>query len=224
MSSQTKKIIIFFGPPGSGKGTQADILGAKLFLPVISPGELLRHERDKGTKLGKEVAVLMAKGKLVPNKIIEKLIDNRLAKKDIDNGYILDGYPRQKEQLLFLIKRFEKTLSKKDLVVAIYLKAKNSSIIKRIAGRRVCSCGASFHIKTNPPKKFGICDQCGAKLYRRKDDAPQVVRTRLKSFSLRIKPILAYFKKEKSLITIDGERSIKNVTKEIDKKIKNYIK
>ncbi len=210
-----KKIIIFFGPPGSGKGTQADMLAERLKLPVISPGELLRAERDAGTPLGKKVAEKLAKGELVDDMLVEKLLDKRLAKKDCANGFILDGYPRDENQLKLLLKRLSISGFDKNNVLGLYIDAYDDSIKKRIAGRRVCSCGASYHLKTNPPQKSGICDLCGAKLYQRADDKPKIVAQRLIRFHQRVGKVLSLFKKNYKLVNINGEKTIMEIKDDI---------
>jgi adenylate kinase len=215
-----KKIFIFIGPPGSGKGTQADKLGEKLKLPVISPGELLRHEEEKGTSIGKMVRAKMAKGELVSDEIIEKVLHKRLAKKDAHKGFILDGYPRDLVQLELLKKKISKFKDPTHTICAVYIDCQDKNIKKRLGGRRVCDCGAAYHTEYNPPKKKGICDLCGKKLERREDDKPQVMARRLKQFHLGTTPILKFFKDEHLLIIINGDKEIKQVEKEINAKLK----
>jgi len=210
-----KKIIVFFGPPGSGKGTQSDILGEKLGLPVISPGELLRHERDMGTDLGKKVADKMAKGELVPDELVENMLDSRLKKNDVAAGFILDGFPRDLEQLKFLEKKFKDILGEDGAATAIYIDVSDAEVKSRIGGRRVCDCGAAYHLAHKPPVKEGICDLCGADIYIREDDKPEVVADRLEGFRQKIGPILENFKKDGKLIKINGEQDINKITEEI---------
>lgn len=217
---QKKSFFIFFGPPGSGKGTQADMIGKSLRLPVISPGELLRHERDNKTPIGKLVEKSLSEGKLVRDKIIEEILDKRLSKRDTKKGFILDGYPRRLSQLRLLKKRFKNIALTKDLIIAFYINVSDSDVKKRFSGRRVCDCGAAYHIKYNPPKKNGICDLCGKKLYKRKDDEPKIIAGRLKKFHEGIRPLINDFKDSKQFIKIDGSKNIKNVYKDIFKKIK----
>lgn len=216
-----KKVIMFFGPPGSGKGTQADMLGEDMNLPVISVGELLRHERDQGTELGSEVADQLASGKLVPDELVEKILEKRLDQPDTAQGFILDGYPRRKHQLSFLEKRLSDFLEQEDKVVVVHISLDDKEVERRVVGRRVCDCGASYHIEYNPPKQDGICDHCGAKLYRRKDDEPEVVGQRLKSYHERIQPLLDYLKKHYTVITINGKETIEqekgDIRGELDK-------
>ncbi|MFH0923591.1 MAG: nucleoside monophosphate kinase [Candidatus Falkowbacteria bacterium] len=216
-----RKYLIFFGPPASGKGTQADKLGEKLNLPVISPGELLRHERDCGTEIGKQAESILNRGGLVSDKIIEKIINKRLAKRDVKQGFLLDGYPRAISQLKFLNNKFKKIASDKDMILAVYIHVSAKEVKKRIAGRRVCDCGTSYHTIYNPPKKQGICDLCGAKLYKRKDDSAEIIKIRVDRFNKNIKPILKHYKKNNILININGEQSIAEVEQDIWKSVKH---
>lgn len=232
----SKIFLIFFGPPGSGKGTQADMLAEKIKLPVICPGELLRHEMELKTALGKKVKLAVNSGKMVNEAIVEKLIDQRLGRRDAEKGAIFDGCPRRKKQLNFLIKKFnmithnehsdtliQKSQSNDLRIVAILVNVSNKEIKQRLGGRRVCDCGAAYHIKYNPPKKRGICDLCGKKLSVRADDKPAVIADRLKLYHMQTEPLLDYFQQRGELIKIDGEQSIKDVEKDIIKKLKTKI-
>lgn len=218
-----KKVIIFFGPPGSGKGTQADVLGEKLNLPVISPGELLRHERDTGTELGKKVSDKLAKGELVSDELVENILDNRLAKDDAGAGFVLDGFPRDLQQLGYLEKKFKEILTENDEITAIYIDVSDEEVKRRIGGRRVCDCGAAYHLVYKAPRKEGICDLCGAEIYIRKDDKPEIMAGRLERFHQRIGQILENFNheakegafKNSKLIRINGEQEIEKINKEI---------
>lgn len=214
-----KIIIIFFGPPGSGKGTQSDVLGQKLKLPVVSPGELLRHEEEAKTKIGHLVSKNLANGKLAPDGIVDKILMIRLAKPDAKQGFILDGYPRSKSQLEWFEKKIAKNLKSAEKIIAIYIDVSDKEVLFRIGGRRVCDCGAAYHLKYNPPIHAGVCDLCGRKIKRRDDDKPKIVKERLSYFHKSIRPILNYFKKNFFYINIDGEQSIKAIEQEIFKKI-----
>jgi adenylate kinase len=220
--NKNKKIIIFFGPPGSGKGTQADMLASDLKIAVISPGELLRHEVDNKTKVGLAVEKKLAKGKLVPNKLIEHMLDNRLAKHDTLKGFVLDGYPRCIKQLVFFKKRLKK-LIRNEKAIAIYIDVSDKEVKRRISGRRVCDCGASYHLLYNPPKIKGICDLCHKKITQRPDDKLSVLKNRLHDFHETIKPLLDYFKKYHIFIKIDGCQTIEEIKKELSNLISNNI-
>lgn len=219
---KTKNIIIFFGPPGSGKGTQAMALAKRLKIPTISLGELFRTEINKKTKLGNEVAVTIAKGKLVKEKIVETIIDQRLARQDVKNGFILDGYPRNEKQNKELIKKIKKFSNKETR--AILVNVSDKEVKRRLGGRRICVCGRNYHLLYKPPKKKDICDKCGKKLLVRKDDKPMVIASRLKFYHQEIRPILAYWKKSGKLLKINGEQDIKKVEEEIINKLKSKNK
>ena len=215
-----KKFLVFFGPPGSGKGTQADMLAEKIKLPVVCPGELLRHEIEIKSKIGKVVKLGVNSGKLVPDEITRKLIAARLKKKDAARGAIFDGYPRKREQQTFLIKKIKEISSNNYSFYAILIHVSNRGVKKRLGGRRACDCGLIYHLKYNPPKKRGICDECGDKLYVREDDKPGVITKRLRLFHKSTEPLLAYWRKAERLIIINGEQSIKNVKRDIAKELK----
>ena len=210
-------ILIFFGPPGSGKGTQTDRLGAELKLPVISTGELLRHEESLKSALGVKARRYIKKGDLVPDELIHAMMAGRLAKKDTAKGFILDGYPRDQHQLYDLLQ-----LTKDDNIWLIEIKVKDREVLNRISGRRICdNCGASYHLVYSPPKKPGICDACGKKITIREDDKPAVVHERLAQYKATAKPLGSFGRKIRHLIIINGEQSINKVYKDILKQIRN---
>ena len=213
---QAYLIYIFFGPPGSGKGTQSNFLGKKLGLPVISTGELLRYEESIKSPLGLKARRYVKHGQLVPDKLIHQIIAGRLRKRDAAKGFILDGYPRDAKQLDDLLK----LIQDKYTPWLIEVKVSDREVVNRISGRRVCNnCGASYHLVYNPPKKGGLCDVCGHKLSIREDDKPVVVRKRLADYKDSADPLLAYGKKQKRLISINGEQSIAKVRQDIFKAI-----
>lgn len=209
-------VLFFLGPPGSGKGTQSDLLAKKIDLPVIATGELLRREQNKGSRAGKKIASLLDSGQLVPDKLVYKILRKRTKQADAKKGFLVDGFPRHSKQLPDLVK----LLKKGDSVYALHIEVGDREVKKRIGDRRVCDCGASYHLKYNPPKKKGICDLCGQKIYVRTDDKPAVVAKRLTDHHRRIQPLLDYFDKHYKLITINGEQSITVVTKSIFKEVK----
>lgn len=219
-----KLIITFFGPPGSGKGTQADVLAVKIGIPVISPGELLRHERDAGTAIGKVVENKMAHGELVSDEIIEQIIDYRLSKRDANKGFITDGYPRHIKQLNLFEARLKNTIVENNRVIALYIDLNDEVVKNRIGGRRVCDCGAAYHIEHNKPEREGVCDNCGGCLYQRRDDHPDIVADRLRGFHKRIKPLLKHFQESYQLVSIKGDKNIKDTEAEIWQALNNIIK
>lgn len=208
-----KKIykIVFLGPQGSGKGTQAEMLAEKFKLAVISTGNIYREEIKKRTIFGEKVATYYNQGKLVPDDITNALIEKRLAKKDCAKGFILDGYPRTADQA----KALDKLI---DLTQVILVDISDKEAIYRIAGRVMCKCGATYHYKFKPPKKEGICDKCGAELFVRKDDKEDLaLRKRLAIYHEQIDPILKFYQEKEILHKINGKQSIPDVHQDIIK-------
>ncbi|MFA6106851.1 MAG: adenylate kinase [Patescibacteria group bacterium] len=212
-----KKYFIMFGPPGSGKGTQAEILGKKLNLPTISTGVLLRKEIKDKTELGKEVEEIIAGGNLVSDEIVAKMIETRLKEKDAENGAILDGYPRTLNQQDFLLNILKEISEAK--IIPLLVDVSDDEVVRRLSGRRSCVCGATYHMIYNPPKQDETCDVCGAKLVVRPDDSPGVIKERLKVYHLNVDPVIDYWRTGGKLFLINGEQSIDSVADEIDKKL-----
>ncbi len=216
----SRLLLIFIGAPGSGKGTQSDLLAEKLAWPVISTGELLRWHLHHQTDLGKQAKKYMDAGKLVPDKVVEDLVAHRLAKPDTKHGVIFDGFPRDAKQLAKLLT----WLKKNDQLYIIEIKVPDKEIINRLVGRRVCDCGASYHLVYKPSRKAGICDLCGKALYLREDDRPKVIRDRLKAYKNTAKPLLTYGAENAKLLAFDGKQSIKLIKAEIWQAIKKLLK
>ncbi|KKQ60375.1 MAG: Adenylate kinase [Parcubacteria group bacterium GW2011_GWE2_38_18] len=212
-----KNYYIFFGPPGSGKGTQAKKIAEKLSMPIISTGEILRQEVELKSEIGKKAQKLMSQGKYVPDEVVGDLIVKRLRKKDAVNGAIFDGYPRTEFQQNFLTNKL-----KKFNTTGIFVAVKDAEVRRRLGGRRACVCGQTFHTKFKPAKKNGTCDACGGKLFIRSDDKPESIKTRLEVYHSLTEPLLKYWENNGRLIKVDGEQKIDNVYKEIVKKIVNF--
>jgi adenylate kinase len=204
------KVIIFFGPPGAGKGTHAKI-------PHISTGDIFRDAIKNETILGNKVKDYVNSGKLVPDELVWEIVKERLKENDCSQGFILDGYPRTVLQAEFLKKFLEE---KKAYPKVIYLKVSDELVIKRLSSRRVCkNCGAIYNLISMPPKEDNKCDICGGELYQRTDDTPEVIKQRLNTYYKESKPLLDYYKKEGILYEIDGEDEKEEVTKKILKVI-----
>jgi len=201
--------LIFLGLPGAGKGTQAEKIAKKFNIPQISTGDILRENVRNGTELGKKAKTYMDEGKLVPDDIIINMIKERLKNPDCANGFILDGFPRTIEQAGAL-----EDISPIDY--AIFIDVPTDVLIERLTGRRSCKkCNAVYHIKYNPPKKPGICDACGGELYQRDDDKVETVKKRIEAYNNQTKPLVSYYKEKGILITIDGNRPIDEISKDI---------
>lgn len=202
--------IIIIGPQSSGKGTQADLLSEKLKLPLISVGNLIREQIKRRTKLGRQAVKYVKRGSLIPNKLTNQLVKDSLKKNQ--RGFIIDGYPRDIDQ----VKLFDK-IAKTTQVFLLTLS--DQEAIKRISGRRSCACGEVYHLKYRPAKKKGVCDECGQRLFIRDDDQPQAIKNRLRIYRQQIKEIEKFYNKQKVLIKIDGRPSIAKIHQTILKKL-----
>lgn len=199
--------LILLGPPGAGKGTQAEILNKKLGIPTISTGNILRAAVKNGTPVGLKAKEYMDAGKLVPDEVIIGVISERLAEADYQNGFILDGVPRTIPQAEAL----EKAGISFDAVVSIEIS--DEEIVERMAGRRVCTaCGAPYHVKNMPPKVEGVCDACGGKLEARADDKPEVVRDRLQVYHKETAPLKDFYAARNLLKTVDNQPTVAETT------------
>ena len=206
--------LILLGAPGAGKGTQAELLTEQLHIPSISTGNMLREAIANGSDLGKQVKQFMDEGSLVPDELVLSIVAERTARDDCSNGFILDGVPRTLAQAEALQAKGVRI----DHVVSIELS--NDVIESRMTGRRVCTkCGASYHIVANPPKLDGICDQCGAQVTTRKDDAPETVRHRLEVYHASTEVLKDYYRAQGKLRLVEGNQSIEDANRDILKAI-----
>ena len=199
------KNIIFIAPPAAGKGTMSELLIEKYGYIHISTGDILRGIAKSGTELGDKVAALIGAGKFVPDDIMYEAVRERLRMPDLDNGYILDGFPRNLNQAI----EYDKILKElnKDLGVVIYLDTPRDILEKRITGRRLCeNCGATYNVLTgvNTPKTDGKCDKCGGNLYQRSDDNSESFMVRYQEFIDKTYPLVEYYKKNNALVSIDS--------------------
>jgi adenylate kinase len=194
--------IVMLGAPGAGKGTQAQMIAEKFGLPHISTGDIFRANIKNGTELGKKAKAFMDAGQLVPDELTVELLLDRVKADDCTKGYILDGFPRTIPQAQVLTDTLAKTGEQIDY--AIDVDVPDSNIVARMSGRRSCpKCGASYHISFIPPKKEGICDNCGGKLIQRQDDTPETVHKRLEVYHRETKPLVGYYAERGLLRTVD---------------------
>ncbi len=197
--------LILFGPPGAGKGTQAERLRRDFQLPFISTGEMLRSNVKEGTELGKEAQRYMDAGDLVPDELIVKMAAERLQEEDAQDGFILDGFPRTIEQA----KALDQQLSDlgRRVTAALLIDVPDEEVVRRLSGRRVCvKAGHNYHVEFDPPKHEGVCDQDGSRLIQRDDDKPDVVRNRLHVYHDQTEPLVELYDEQGLMRRIDGTR------------------
>ena len=208
--------LVLMGAPGAGKGTQADVMAKKLFVPHISTGDIFRAAMKAGTEMGKLAEQYISEGKLVPDEVTFGIVKDRLEEAYCKDGFILDGFPRtiaQADSLQEYLTEVEKPL---DAVVNIDVDL--NSLVDRLTGRRVCKgCGASFHLMYNPPAKEGVCDECGGELYQRKDDSEDTIKNRLNVYVENSKPLIDYYAEKGLLQEVDGNQAINEVLTAIGK-------
>jgi adenylate kinase len=198
--------LILFGPPGAGKGTQAERLLNDFQLPFISTGEMLRANVKEGTELGTEAQQYMDAGELVPDDVIVAMAAERLQRDDAQDGFILDGFPRTIEQAQALDKQLSE-LGRR-ITAAVLIDVPDEEVIHRLSGRRVCVKGGhNYHVEFDPPKREGICDQDGSRLIQRDDDKPDVISNRLRVYHDQTEPLIDFYDKHGLMRRIDGRRS-----------------
>lgn len=206
--------ILFMGPPGAGKGTQAEYIVKEFHIPHISTGDAFRAAMSQGTPMGVEAKGYVDKGLLVPDEITNGIVRERLAQPDCNAGFLLDGFPRtlqQAESLDGMMTELEKKID-----VVFNLVVDRSLLLARLTGRRICkSCGATYHVMFNPPQHEGVCDKCSGELYQRSDDTEEKVGTRLDEYSSKTAPLLDYYRNKGILKEVNGEQDIQLVTAEI---------
>ena len=206
--------LILLGAPGAGKGTQGELISAKLEIPTISTGNMLREAMANGSELGKQVKSYMESGSLVPDDVILSIVAERVQAPDCKNGFILDGVPRTLAQA--------EALDAKGVCIdhVVSLEVEDEKIARRMSGRRVCTeCGASYHIVNNPTKTEGICDLCGGKVGIRKDDEPATVLHRLEVYHQSTEVLKSYYAKQNKLCLVNGDQPIADANRDILKAI-----
>lgn len=208
--------IVLLGPPGAGKGTQAKSISNRYSIPHISTGDIFRKNISENTPLGIEAKSYMDNGQLVPDEVTINMVKGRLQQDDCKNGYLLDGFPRTVHQAEaldnFLTEREE------SIDTALLIEVPKEFILERMTGRRVCpSCGASYHIKFNPPANDGKCDLCGSDVIQRKDDTEETVKERLDVYENQTQPLIDFYKNKKQLSVVDGTQAINEVFESICK-------
>lgn len=211
--------LLFMGPPGAGKGTQAEYIVKEFGIPHISTGDAFRLAMSQGTPLGVKAKEYVDQGLLVPDEITIGIVRERLQLEDARQGFLLDGFPRtisQAEALDEILKEMGRQIHH-----VINLSVDRKLLLDRLTGRRICkSCGATFHVLFNPTKQEGICDKCGGELYQRSDDTEEKVGTRLDEYMNKTAPLLDYYEKQGLLMQVNGEQEIEAVQQEISTRLR----
>ena len=211
--------IILFGPPGSGKGTQANLLKERLQLAHISTGDILREAVRLGTPTGKKAEPIMKSGQLVPDEMVNEMVADRFRRSDRPEKFMMDGYPRTLAQARF----FDELLRQLglDLTGVVFLEVNDDEIIRRLTGRWTCpKCQAPYHVQSKPPKKPGVCDVCGTDLVQRADDKEETVRQRLKVYRTSTAELAPYYRQRGLLHEVPGQGEIETIYRAIEKALK----
>jgi adenylate kinase len=206
--------LILLGPPGAGKGTQAERISRLYGIPQISTGDMLREAVREGTPLGRKAKSYMDSGALVPDEVVIGIVEERIQQDDCRGGFMLDGFPRTTAQAQALDDMLEKKGLKLDHVVCI--EVDTEELVRRLSGRRTCrNCMAPYHVEFNPPKVDGVCDRCGSELYQRDDDKEEAIRNRLKTYEAQTAPLISYYTERGLLRTVEGKGSVEEVFRRI---------
>ena len=199
--------LILMGAPGAGKGTQSEKISEKWGIPAVSTGNMLRAAMTAGTELGVMAKSYMDNGSLVPDEIVVGIIKEYLASDACKNGFILDGFPRTIPQAIALDAMGVK------IDAALFIEVADDTIVARMSGRQTCACGATYHNAYKPSRKDGICDKCGKALYVRKDDMPETVLHRLKTYHEQTEPLKAYYAEKGILLVVEGQEAVADTTR-----------
>ncbi len=206
--------LILLGPPGAGKGTQAEKIIEEFGIPHISTGDMFRGAIAQGTELGMQAKSFMDKGQLVPDDVTIGIVRERLKQEDTKNGFLLDGFPRTVPQADALGEILDSLGVNLDAVIEI--EADDEAIVKRLTQRRVCrECGALYHLTNKPPREDGRCSVCGGEVYQRSDDTPETVRKRLEVYKSQTAPLIEYYDRKGLLLKVDGDKPIDEVFADI---------
>jgi adenylate kinase len=213
--------LVLVGPPGAGKGTQAQFVAAHLAVPQISTGDIFRANVSQGTPLGKQAKEFMDVGDLVPDEITVAMVRDRLAEPDASRGFLLDGFPRTVPQAVQLDDMLVEMDSKLDVVVELIVD--DDEVVRRLSGRRTCrSCGHIWHVDFDPPSKEGTCDNCGGELFQRDDDKPDTIRHRLEVYAQQTAPLVGYYGERGILVGVDATGPVDDITERVIAAVRRF--
>jgi adenylate kinase len=203
--------LVLVGPPGAGKGTQAEFIAAHLSVPKISTGDLFRYNVGQGTPLGLEAKKYMDSGQLVPDEVTINMVKDRLAESDATDGFLLDGFPRNVPQAKVLYDMLKDLGVTIDIVLELVVD--NDEVVRRLSGRRTCrGCGKIWHIEFDPTRIKDVCDRCGGDLFQRDDDKPETIQNRLAVYDEQTSPLVGFYAEQSKLVGIDATGPVEDVT------------
>jgi adenylate kinase len=214
--------VVLVGPPGAGKGTQAQFIASHLSIPKISTGDIFRHNVSTGTELGQQAKAFMDRGDLVPDEVTIAMVEARLAEDDTQSGFLLDGFPRNVPQAETLRKMLADWDSRLDVVLELVVD--DDEVVRRLSGRRTCRvCGRIWHVLFDPPARVGQCDDCAGELFQRDDDQELTIRHRLDVYAKQTQPLIAFYADEGILLGIDATGPVEEITERAMASLRRFI-
>ena len=215
--------LVLVGPPGAGKGTQAQFISSNLSIPKISTGDIFRYNVSTGTELGRQAKAFMDKGDLVPDEVTIAMVSSRLQEDDAAVGFLLDGFPRNVPQAETLKKMLAEWDARLDIVLELVVD--DDEVVRRLSGRRTCrKCGRIWHVVFDPPARQGICDDCGGELFQRDDDQEETIRHRLDVYQQQTRPLIAYSADEGTLLGIDATGPVEEITDRAMSALRRFVR
>jgi adenylate kinase len=215
--------LVLVGPPGAGKGTQAQFISSNLSIPKISTGDIFRSNVSGGTELGRQAKAFMDRGDLVPDEVTIAMVSSRLQEDDTLVGFLLDGFPRNVPQAETLKKMLAEWDARLDIVLELVVD--DDEVVRRLSGRRTCrKCGRIWHVVFDPPARQGICDDCGGELFQRDDDQEETIRHRLDVYNQQTRPLIAYYADEGTLLGIDATGPVEEITDRAMSALRRFVR
>ena len=215
--------LVLVGPPGAGKGTQAQFISSNLSIPKISTGDIFRYNVSTGTELGRQAKAFMDKGDLVPDEVTIAMVSSRLQEDDAQVGFLLDGFPRNVPQAETLKKMLSEWDARLDIVLELVVD--DDEVVRRLSGRRTCrKCGRIWHGVFDPPARQGVCDDCGGELFQRDDDQEETIRHRLDVYQQQTRPLIAYYADDGTLLGIDATGPVEEITDRAMSALRRFVR
>jgi adenylate kinase len=215
--------LVLVGPPGAGKGTQAQFISSNLSIPKISTGDIFRYNVSTGTELGRQAKAFMDRGDLVPDEVTIAMVSSRLQEDDAQVGFLLDGFPRNVPQAETLKKMLAEWDQRLDIVLELVVD--DDEVVRRLSGRRTCrKCGRIWHVVFDPPARQGQCDDCGGELFQRDDDQEETIRHRLEVYQQQTRPLISFYADEGTLLGIDATGPVEEITDRAMSALRRFVR